>query len=312
MRWFSFIGASVLIAGSLGFWWPQEIADPQPRLVGSASEIIEHEKTFRHLKPEHRKKLYIPPDVGALPPVALVYLHGFSATPVEVEPLMSDLAEKLRAPLFFGRLTGHGLTPQEFSEAKAESWRADADEALAVGKTLGKKVVLVGCSTGAILLLDAALRSPQDVAALIMISPNFRPKSPLSPLLAGPLGPLWAYLVFGEISKGKVRDPLVTENWLVDYPSKSLVTLMNYVQFSRNWKLENFKSPVMTILSDGDEVVSLDLAESQHLRFPSQQKRLLKIAGAPHVLAGRYRSPGTTVQVGTQIENWLASLQSKQ
>ncbi|TIX10328.1 MAG: alpha/beta hydrolase, partial [Mesorhizobium sp.] len=48
------------------------------------------------------------PMVHAKTPLAMVYIHGFSASKGEVRPLPDDVADELGANLFYTRLTGHG------------------------------------------------------------------------------------------------------------------------------------------------------------------------------------------------------------
>jgi pimeloyl-ACP methyl ester carboxylesterase len=54
-----------------------------------------------------------------------------------------------------------------------EQWLADAEEDLALAQRLGGKVILMGHSTGALLLTWLAIRNPVNVARLILFSPAF-------------------------------------------------------------------------------------------------------------------------------------------
>ena len=66
--------------------------------------------------------------------LAIVYLHGFSATRQETAPLSDDLAKSLGANLFYTRLAGHGRSSAAMGEASAGDWLNDAEEALAIGQ----------------------------------------------------------------------------------------------------------------------------------------------------------------------------------
>lgn len=63
-----------------------------------------------------------------------------------------------------------------------------AKEALVIAHTLGKKVWVMGTSTGCTLALMLAADFPELVDGLILYSPNIRIKNPFSPLLSGPWG----------------------------------------------------------------------------------------------------------------------------
>jgi pimeloyl-ACP methyl ester carboxylesterase len=52
-----------------------------------------------------------------------------------------------------------------------EEWLADAEADLALAQKLGGKVVLMGHSTGALLLTWLAIRNPEKIAGLILDRP---------------------------------------------------------------------------------------------------------------------------------------------
>ncbi len=115
---------------------------------------------------------------AARTPLALVYLHGYSATRQEVSPLTEELAAALGANLYLTRLSGHGRDGEAMREATAEALREDAREALAIGKAIGDRVVLVSTSTGGTLSTWLAAGNPDpSLAALVLISPNFAARS---------------------------------------------------------------------------------------------------------------------------------------
>ena len=106
---------------------------------------------------------------------AIVYIHGFSASKVETAPVSQNVAEALGANLFLTRLSGHGTTGKAMGEATMSEWLDDTLEAVAVGKRLGDKVVLVSASTGGS-LSTWAVAQPQladQITGLVMISPNY-------------------------------------------------------------------------------------------------------------------------------------------
>lgn len=112
--------------------------------------------------------------------IALIYVHGFSASPGELRPLPEDLARQLGANLLGLRLTGHGQDGAALSRARLRDWQDDLAQALQFGRQLGGRVIVLGMSTGATLLAQAAcdprLRDAFDAA--ILVSPNFRLRHP--------------------------------------------------------------------------------------------------------------------------------------
>jgi pimeloyl-ACP methyl ester carboxylesterase len=77
---------------------------------------------------------------------------------------------------FVSRMRGHFETDRSVLKrtVRWEEWLADADTDLALAQKLGGQVILVGHSTGALLLTWLAIRAPVKVAGLMLFSPAFR------------------------------------------------------------------------------------------------------------------------------------------
>src|SRR5258705_963473 len=85
-------------------------------------------------------------------PTSLADLHGFSASRKDISPYVETLARTLGANAYFTRLAAHGrTTSEEFATVTAQDWLDDAREALAIGRRIGDRVILMGTSTGALL-----------------------------------------------------------------------------------------------------------------------------------------------------------------
>ena len=88
------------------------------------------------------------PMVHAKTPLSIVYIHGFSASKGEVRPLPDDVADLLDANLFYTRLTGHGQDGAAMTQGSVNAWINDYEEALAIGRAIGDKVIVISTSTG--------------------------------------------------------------------------------------------------------------------------------------------------------------------
>ncbi|HEV8034541.1 MAG TPA: alpha/beta hydrolase, partial [Yoonia sp.] len=55
--------------------------------------------------------------------MAVLYVHGFSATGQELRPLPDLVAKALGANLHFTRLTGHGQNSDAMGQATLADWR---------------------------------------------------------------------------------------------------------------------------------------------------------------------------------------------
>ena len=231
--------------------------------------------------------------------LAVVYLHGYTATRQEVAPLCDQLAAALGANLFYTRLAGHGRAPAALGEASAEDWLRDAAEALAIGRALGERVVVVGTSTGGTLALWLAQRpEAADLAAQILVSPNLGPRDERSTLLAGPWGYQLQRWLIGEEYRWQPANERQAKYWTWKYPARALVPMMALVKSVRDSPLEGIRVPTLVIHSPKDSVVSPARIEAAYARLGAPAKRIIKVEDsedrAHHVLAGDILAPAGT------------------
>ena len=248
--------------------------------------------------------------------VAIIYLHGYSATRQETAPLSDQLAQQLGANLFYTRLNGHGRSGAAMAEASVNDWLQDSQEALQIGQRLGKQVLVIGTSTGATLATWLALQgdSPQ-VLAYIMVSPNFAPKDPAATVLTWPWATHFVPLLLGPEHQWQPHNPQQARYWSHRYPVQALLPMMALVKYVREQPLEQIKAPLLTIYSNGDQVVSAAAIETAFARFGSPHKQLIALKDTQdpshHVLAGDILSPNDTPRVQAAILAFLANLPDK-
>jgi pimeloyl-ACP methyl ester carboxylesterase len=168
------------------------ISKPLPEIEIPLEElskwVAEKEATFTTLKEDNQSKLIFADSIPQKTEYAIVYLHGFSGSAEDGAPVHEQIAEALGANLYLPRLLAHGLEGEEnLLEYTGEGSLDSAREALAVGKILGEKVILMGTSTGCTLALSLAAEHP-ELAALIMYAPNIRINHPLDFVATLPWG----------------------------------------------------------------------------------------------------------------------------
>ena len=246
-------------------------------------------------------------------PLAVVYLHGFSADRHEVEPLVSDLASDLRANAYFARITGHGQDGQAMASASVEDWLADASEAVGIGARIGERVVLVGTSTGATLALWAAAQpeAAGRLAALVLISPNLGLRDRRSRMLLWPWGETLARLIVGPERCFEPENELQALHWTVCYPTRALMRMMALVEHVRSLDLAGVTVPTLVAYSRQDAVVDPESTERVLAGLGGRGAAyfLVPDSGDPahHVIAGDIMSPGTTDAVRERILAFLES-----
>ena len=237
--------------------------------------------------------------------VALVYIHGYTASRQAIAPVPEQVAGRLAANLFCTRLTGSGLGADVIGTATIECWRRDVVEALQVGAVIGRRVVLIGMSTGAALAVAAIARQP-SVAALVLLAPNFWPRDRGVSLLLTPAGPLLARLLVGRYRDLSGRNEMEDRYWTTRHHSRSLVPMMQAVRDARRAALEAIRCPTLVVYTEQDEVVSVAAIKAAFARLGSTHKRLLDLPGAErHELAGALQAPATVPALTAAVTAFL-------
>ncbi|MDM9631567.1 alpha/beta hydrolase [Robiginitalea aurantiaca] len=135
-------------------------------------EIVMHEAAIPNIKPDNEARIIWADSIPGKTPYSIVYLHGWSASQEEGDPLHLETAKRYGCNLYLPRLAGHGLVEDEpMLTLTADKLLASAKEAIAVGKQLGEKVIVMATSTGGTLALYLAGGDP-DIAGLLLYSPN--------------------------------------------------------------------------------------------------------------------------------------------
>lgn len=245
---------------------------------------------------------------------AVVYLHGFSASKMEGNPTYLNLAKKLKANLYLSRLADHGIdtiAPMQYFTVD-KLWES-SKEAYAIGKKLGKKVILVGTSTGGTAALKLAAIYP-EIYSLILISPNIAINDKNAWLLNDPWGLLIAKKVVGgdeRIVEGKTAE--YKKYWYTNYRLESLVELEEMIESSMNKSLfKKVKQPVLMLYFyrnelEQDPVVKVDamIKMFSELGTPINLKQKIAIPnGGAHVL-GSYLTSNDLPSVEKAIDGFV-------
>jgi len=231
---------------------------------------------------------------------AVVYLHGYSASKEEGNPVHKNLAKKIKANLYLSRLADHGVdtvSAMEFSTAD-RLWES-AKQALEIGKKLGKKVILVGTSTGGTLALKLAATYP-DIYSIILISPNVAINEDLAFLANNPWGLQMSRLVIGgkeKIVEGKSDE--YKKYWYTKYRLESVVQLEELVETSMTEEtFKKVKQPLLLVYyykneQEQDPVVKVDAMLKMYDELGTSPDLKSKVAipnGGHHVLGSHITS----------------------
>lgn len=269
-------------------------------------------------------------EAGAGEPT-LMLLHGFGASVFSWREVMAPLAENHRVIAFdrpaFGLterpLRGEWGTAAEWSRGIPYGVEAQADLTIALMDELDiEQAVLVGNSAGGAVSIITALKHPERVKALILISPavySGGPNETARWLLQTPqmqhIGPLiarriqeWGIdfarsawhnpaLITDEIWQGYTA-PLQIKNW-----DRALWELTTASRANRlDERLNELTLPILVITGDDDRIVPT--AQSEQLAQELPNARLAVIPACGHV--AHEECPAPTLEA---INQFLASLE---
>jgi esterase/lipase len=183
------------------------------------------------IKPNNQAKIIWADSSKTQTEYALVYLHGFSASQMEGDPVHQNIAKQFNCNLYLARLAEHGIdTTEDLMNLTADQYWESAKLAYAIGKQIGKKVILMSTSTGGTLALQLASVYP-EIAGLILYSPNIEVFNPSAPLLDNP----WGLQIGRAVLKSnyvdiKYKDSAYPKYWNSHYRIEAVVALQNLLE----------------------------------------------------------------------------------
>lgn len=170
------------------------------RLEDLTAYVAGKDKDVDLLKPGNESRLIWANDtLQQATEYCIVFLHGFSACPEAGNPVVVEMAKRYGCNLYMPLLEGHGRdTKESFIDLSPADLVNSTKEALAVGKLLGKKTIVVGSSTGSTLGIYLAAHNPEYVHAMLNYSPNIELADASSNLLLYPWGKQIVRMVIGD------------------------------------------------------------------------------------------------------------------
>ncbi len=248
-------------------------------------------------------------------PFAVIYIHGFSATAEEIRPVPDQVARALGANLYFTRLAGHGRGGAAMAEPRAGDWLEDMAEAIAIGRRLGDRVMVISTSTGGTLAALAATDPTlaEGIAGIVMVSPNFGVKALAGKILDLPFARNWGPLVAGETRSFEPVNEGQAKYWTTSYPTVALFPMAALVRAARAADMATAKVPLLVIYSEQDQVVdpakTLDTLSGWGGSTRYEPREMGPGDDSfSHVIAGDILSPGQTQATTDLILDWAKGL----
>ena len=201
--------------------------------INEVSEWLKNkESKIKNIKDDNHSKVIFFDSIPQKTEYSIVYLHGFSGSSQDGAPVHEMVARELGFNLYLPRLYAHGLDDEEpLLNYTGEKSLDSAREAIAVGKILGKKIILMGTSTGCSLALNLA--NDPKIAALVMYAPNIKVNHPLAFVATLP----WGLQIIRLIKGGKYHyiDDMTTEKmkyWTHKYRLEAVVQMQKLIETS--------------------------------------------------------------------------------
>jgi len=269
-------------------------------LTNLEAYVTKQEAKVTDIRPGNQARIIWANDSIAQTDYSIVYLHGFSAGPMESDPVVFDIAKKFGLNVYLARLADHGRKSEDsFLNVNPKDWVDSAREALAIGKVLGKKVIVMSCSTGSTLSTFLAAENPTSTDAMIMYAPNFALHDANSRWLAKP----WGMQLARKIFKGDYRSITMEANakpfWTTKYRIEGLVNVIVLLEETMTPKtFQKINMPYLLAYYYKDEkhcdqIISVPAIQSFHeqTKTPESEKWNIPLPNVnSHVIANKHQS----------------------
>ncbi|AKS26329.1 putative lysophospholipase [Diachasmimorpha longicaudata entomopoxvirus] len=242
------------------------------------------ESSDRYILPTEKKKAgFYNSALKEQTDCVLLYFHGFHSSCHEGRELIKDLSKRLEANYYLARFPGHGVLNRETSHLHVNLYHylRDVYESLIIASLLGKKIILVGSSTGCTYAIWACstFRRKFNIHSCIFFSPNIELYGIvrfLSKVLAWPLGEYF-FSVF--------RDKILVNDCIVDH--NIALQLLGILTIVRKIKKSTFKIPLLMFTCTGDTIVSHKAAMDFFNQIGSKHKHVEKLNMNVHQIINR-------------------------
>ena len=206
------------------------------------------------------------------------------------------IANHFNANAVYARLAGHGLSENSM-QATAEQWLQSMVDSWDIASRVGKKVVVIATSTGAPLCvwLNEHIARPDQLHALIFLSPNFKVRSPFGFLLTWPWAERWVHYLIGKEHSWEPENEQVARYWTHRYSSKAIIEMQKVVDWVRKLRPASSQPPLATFYMKDDPTINHQAAIKFHQKWGAQHKALhpvdIDIELPQHVFVGDISAP---------------------
>lgn len=183
---------------------------------------------------------------------AVLFIHGFTASPSEVYPVARLINENLNCTVSGILLPGHGSHPRLLNRTTWQNWyQAVEDELQHLLKT-HEEVYAVGLSMGGLLAIYAGLHIPELTGIVSINAPIFN-RTPWKIALASALQ--WVCPYVRKPNRNRTAELRSLGRYAYEvYPIKAMRSLLNLRKLVMQ-EIPDLKTPLLLIQSRNDESV---------------------------------------------------------
>jgi esterase/lipase len=274
---------------------PEVPADPD-----ALENFVRTRESQHKIKPENEAEIVWFDSARNRTEYAVLYLHGFSASKIEGDPVHRRFAKEFGCNLYLSRLADHGVdTTETLMLFTADRFWRSAVEALTIATKLGKKVIVMSTSSGSSVALKLAAEYPELVHSLITMSPNIEINHPAAFIANNP----WGLYIGRLIMNGNYRVTSSSEDharyWNKKYRLESVVQLQELLETTMIPEtFHRIKQPSLTLYyfkndveQDPEVRVDAIVRMNDELGTPTAMKEAVAIPGAgAHVIGSSLTS----------------------
>lgn len=203
---------------------------------------------------------------------AILCLHGFTATTVEVRKIAEFLHQQgftVSAPL----LPGHGTNPQELNQTKWMDWYLEAENSYLELAQRFSKVFVLGESMGGLLTLHLAANYP-SISGIMVFAPAIR------------INYLWFSKFLWPFKKSLLKgkpNPVIPQQSYKVYPLKAASSLYD-LQKRIMKELNQIQTPILIFQGKLDKTIDPIGAVILYEKIASKEKEFIFLESSEHII----------------------------
>ena len=275
---------------------PMELDIPLDQLDLYVSDVV---NTDPRIKPDNEARI-LWQDSLQKTEYAVVYLHGFEASWAESDPIIKNFAERYNCNTYLSRISQQALNDLDaLAEESPEGMIESAKQAIAIGKLLGDKLIVLSCSTGSTYSAYLAASDP-EIYAQIMTAPNFDLEDPNSKILTGPWGKQILRKMIGGDYRSWEANEAIVKYWNDKYRIEGLIALRALLDQTMTpdiWKKNKTPYFIGYYYKDDiarDNIISIDAINefNRHATTETSAKKVIAFDNAKgHVISSDLMNP---------------------